>query len=203
MSSSVDRFGIFQLDPAARELRRGDEALQLPRKVFDCIVYLVENRDRAIGRDELVRAIWGHSELTDNALGQTIRLARQALGDTGEEQHAIKTVRGYGYHWIAAVEAEPAPAPPGTESAAPDAGGTVVLGVRRNLLVIALAGTAAIVLAAVLYFRSSAPTAPLDTVSPPRAEGEIALLLPVAADSDAGDAWIRLGLMDLIAERNR
>ena len=45
------RFGRFRLDPAARELREGGELVALPARAFDSLVWLVEHRDRAVGRD--------------------------------------------------------------------------------------------------------------------------------------------------------
>ena len=147
------RFGEYRLDPVAYELWRGGRELALPRKVFACIVHLIKNRDRAVGRDELMQAIWGHVHLTDNTLGQAIRRARHVLEDDGKEQQIIKTVRDFGYRWAAHVETLSEPSE------------------------IAPAGT----------------------------EGQIALLLPVAIDGEGNGehAWIRLGIMDLIAQHLR
>ena len=50
------RFGEFQLDPASRELLRNGHPVPLRPKSLECIVYLVEHRDRAVGRDELISA---------------------------------------------------------------------------------------------------------------------------------------------------
>ncbi len=70
------RFERFLLDPARRELRRDDELLNLPPKVFDCIAYLAEHRERAVGRDELIAAVWGRTEVADNLLDQIMLRAR-------------------------------------------------------------------------------------------------------------------------------
>jgi DNA-binding winged helix-turn-helix (wHTH) protein len=99
------RFGDFHLDPATRELWRGDAPVAVPPRAFDCIVYLLEHRERAVGRDELIAAVWGRTETGDGTLGQTILAARRALDDTGKEQHAIRTVFRFGYHWVAPVDA--------------------------------------------------------------------------------------------------
>ena len=96
-ASPVYRFGEFELDAACRELRRAGAPVELPSKPFSCVVYLIENRHRVVDRDELMRAVWGHVHLTESVLGQAIRQARQVLGDSGEDQHVIKTVRGFGY----------------------------------------------------------------------------------------------------------
>ena len=70
---SIYRFGEFRLDPVRHELWRGSTEVALPRKVFACIVYLIQHRDRVVGREELMQSIWGHVHLTDSTLGQAIR----------------------------------------------------------------------------------------------------------------------------------
>lgn len=193
MASAIYRFGEFQLDPASRELRRGEEDLALPLKVFDCVVYLVENRDRAVGRDELIEAVWGDAHLSDSVLGQAILLARKALDDTGEEQHVIKTVRGFGYRWAAPVDV----------ARSQDTVGTGRRPRRRSLWLL-LGILATIVLAAGWpYLRRDREPEAVKAASATPATGEIAILLPVRVEAGEGHAWIRLGLMDLIAERLR
>src|SRR6476660_3455405 len=106
MARFLYRFGTCSVDPGARELRRAGELLVLSPKVFDCLAYLIEHRDRAVGRDELIAAVWGRADVTDALLGQAVLKARRAIGDTGEEQRAIRTVPRFGYRWIADVVAE-------------------------------------------------------------------------------------------------
>ncbi|WP_282296338.1 winged helix-turn-helix domain-containing protein [Stenotrophomonas sp. PS02289] len=115
------RFGDFVLDPAGRELTRCGERVALPLKSLECLVYLVANRQRAVGRDELVSAVWGRAEVSDTVITQTLRRARKALDDAGDRQAVIRTVSGFGYRWVAEVEEvdaqatvgvpEPVPAP--------------------------------------------------------------------------------------------
>lgn len=201
MTCPAYRFGEFRLDPASRELRRGDEELTLPLKIFDCIAYLVKHRDRAIGRDELIAAVWGAADLSDSALGQSILLARKALDDTGEEQHVIKTVRGFGYRWVAPVEPEVGPtgatvshdrAPAASRPTRP-----LWFWLAMTILV---AGTLIVGLAHL--WRSVKSDDSKAVVSSPAA-GEIALMLPVQVTAGEENAWIRLGLMDLLNERLR
>jgi len=98
------RFGDYVLDPAVRELRRNGERLPLPLKSLECLVYLVANRQRAVGRDELISAVWGRAEVSDTVITQTMRRARKALDDAGDRQTMIRTVPGFGYRWVAEVE---------------------------------------------------------------------------------------------------
>lgn len=64
--------------------------------VFDCIAYLIQHRDRAVGRDELVAAVWGRTSVSDAVMGKTILIARRAIGDTADEQRFLRTVPRFG-----------------------------------------------------------------------------------------------------------
>lgn len=120
------RFGEFLLDPARRELLRGDSPLRLPPKAFDCLVYLVEHRERAVGRDELIAAVWGRAEVDDNLLDQAMTRLRRTLDDTDETRRLIRTVPRFGYSWVAPVQADEAPA--GALPAARDSGAAQAFG---------------------------------------------------------------------------
>jgi DNA-binding winged helix-turn-helix (wHTH) protein/tetratricopeptide (TPR) repeat protein len=218
------RFGDFRLDPATRELHRGELTVPVPPRAFDCIVYLVEHRERAVGRDELIAAVWGKTDVSDGLLGQTILAARRALEDTGKEQHFIRTVIRFGYHWIAAAEAieatatetvaatpvpaVQAPLSPGTDPPSSNDADDVVAavlpaarGMRPRTL---LAAIAAVLLALGAWFGvhtwRQAASGPASTAS---TRTRIVLVLPVTLTAGDGYAWVRLGLMDLIAERLR
>lgn len=103
MIHSSYRFGEYRVDASARELHYRDELAVLSPKVFDCLAYLIDHRDRAIGRDELIAAVWGRVDVSDTLLSQTVLKARRAIGDTGSAQHAIRTIPRFGYRWIAAI----------------------------------------------------------------------------------------------------
>ncbi|HJU38256.1 MAG TPA: transcriptional regulator, partial [Tahibacter sp.] len=122
MNHRLYRFREFTLDPAARELRQGSEPVELPTSAFDCLVYLLERRERAVGRDELMAAIWGRADVADGLLGQTLVRVRRTLGDTGNEQHTIRTVPRFGYRWVAPVDEETVAAiePPPVPLATPE-----------------------------------------------------------------------------------
>ncbi|MEP7044374.1 MAG: transcriptional regulator [Dokdonella sp.] len=98
------RFDDFLLNPATRELRRQGELVALPARAFDCLAYLIEQRARAVGRDELIAAVWGRVEISDALLSHTIVKIRRCLGDTGNEQRTIRTVPRFGYRWVHALD---------------------------------------------------------------------------------------------------
>jgi len=196
-ASPVYRFGAFELDAACRELRRDGAPVDLPSKPFSCVVHLIENRHRVVDRDELMRVVWGHVHLTESVLGQAIRQARQVLGDSGEDQHVIKTVRGFGYRWTAHVDA--ATGAPTVEPAA--------VAARPRARWWRVAALLALVALAAVFIPASTErdtALPVDAAATAQNASEpIALLLPVAGASDPDDAWIRLGLMEYIANRLR
>src|SRR3954468_19481804 len=98
------RFGEFLVNPASRELWRGQRLVALPPPVFDCLSYLLEHHERAVGRDELVAAVWGKTEISDTLLGQTVLRLRRELGDDAREQRLLRTIPRFGYHWVAPLE---------------------------------------------------------------------------------------------------
>ncbi len=96
-------FGEFTLDPTALLLSRGGAAVEIPRRVFLCLSYLIAQRERAIRREELIRHVWGRDNVSDHQLAQVILAARQLVGDDGTAQRLIRTVQSFGYHWVGAV----------------------------------------------------------------------------------------------------
>ena len=94
------RFGAFELDPLARVLKHDGVAVELTAGAFDCLVYLVENRERPVGKDELIATVWGSADVSENLLAQAIVRLRRALGDSADEQRCIKTLPRVGYRWI-------------------------------------------------------------------------------------------------------
>jgi DNA-binding winged helix-turn-helix (wHTH) protein/tetratricopeptide (TPR) repeat protein len=106
MAGSIYVFGDCRLNTARRELWRGGALVEMSPKVFDCLAYLVAHHERAVGRDELVAAVWGATEATDMQVAQAVLRARRAIGDTGDEQQWIKTIPRFGYRCSADVRVE-------------------------------------------------------------------------------------------------
>jgi TolB-like protein len=92
-----------ELDTDRRELRRGTEAIAVEPQVFDLLVYLVENRDRVVKKDDLLASIWGGRIVSDSTLTSRINAARKAIGDNGEEQKLIRTVARKGFRFVGEV----------------------------------------------------------------------------------------------------
>jgi predicted ATPase len=98
------RFGGCSLDPDRRELHRDGERVHLEPQAFDLLVYLVEHRDRVVGKVELLDGVWGHGFLSESNLTTRVKEARRAIGDDGSRQEGIANVRGRGYRFVAPVE---------------------------------------------------------------------------------------------------
>ena len=96
------------LDTDRRELRRGNEAVALEPQVFDLLVYLVQNRDRVVNKDELFASIWGGRIVSDSSLTSRINAARKAIGDSGEEQKLIRTIARKGFRFVGEVHSSTA-----------------------------------------------------------------------------------------------
>ena len=116
------RFGDYVLDLPKHELLHRGDVVALPARVFECLCCLIEHRDRAVSRDELVQAVFGRSNVSDAQLAQAVLRSRRAVGDDGQRQHTIRTVPRYGFRWLAqvAVEAD-GPGPDPDAPVGPDA----------------------------------------------------------------------------------
>jgi DNA-binding winged helix-turn-helix (wHTH) protein/tetratricopeptide (TPR) repeat protein len=231
MTSTHYRFGPFRLNPEARELRRDGMPVALSRRGFDCLLHLIEQRERACDRDELVRVGWGHTQVSDAQLGQVILRLRRSLGDDGQVQQTIRTVAGFGYRWVAptdVVDAGAAEAPaeaahdePVKENepaAAVDAGSEAAAiapapsidtpapadVVRpRPKRRMPVAAFAVLLIAALLVaaFASRRPAPPPASVPVVDAAPSAAVVLPFEVNGPADSEWVRLGAMDLVISR--
>jgi TolB-like protein/DNA-binding winged helix-turn-helix (wHTH) protein len=95
------QFNRFEIDTLQFKLFFAGKAVAIEPKDFDLIVYLIENRHRAVTRDEIFNALWQGQVVCDATLSNHIKSARKILGDNGEEQNVISTIRGRGYQFVA------------------------------------------------------------------------------------------------------
>jgi DNA-binding winged helix-turn-helix (wHTH) protein len=196
-------FERVRIDVGPRELWRDGRLRTLPSRVFDCLVYLIEHRDRAVGRDELVAAIWGRVDVTDAQLGQIVLKARRAIGDDGQAQRLIRTMPKFGYRWSAPVERVEAGVDRGQACgpAAAVVATPAVVGPPRSVLRprIAVLGVGALFVATAWGFARTQ----FDAVAGPAASRAPAVVLPVEVAQAPGREWIRLGGMEVLAARLR
>ena len=95
------QFAGYTLDIARNSLRVADRDIALRRKSFELLHYLVENPDRLVTKEELLKAIWPNVTVTDEVLTQCVSEIRQAIGDS--KQTIIVTVPRRGYRFAAPV----------------------------------------------------------------------------------------------------
>jgi DNA-binding winged helix-turn-helix (wHTH) protein/tetratricopeptide (TPR) repeat protein len=95
--------GEFVVDTARFRITQGDTTVAVEPKVFDLLVHLIRNRDRVLTREQLFEAVWDGREVSDATLSNHVAGARRVLGDSGELQRTIQTVRGRGYQFVAPV----------------------------------------------------------------------------------------------------
>lgn len=113
-------FDDCELDLDRFELRRAGRTRPIEPQVFDLLAVLIRERRRVVPKDELLDAIWGDRFVSESALTSRVKAARQAIGDDGRAQRAIRTVHGRGYQFISPVtERSPAPAIPLTHADPP------------------------------------------------------------------------------------
>ena len=78
-----------------------DRVVKLRPKVYDALLYILQNRGRLIGKEELIHALWSDAFVTEDSLVQCMVELRRALDDRAQE--IVKTVPRRGYVFTAAV----------------------------------------------------------------------------------------------------
>ena len=228
MSRPIYRFADCIVDLGARELRRDGKLLTLSPKVFDCIAYLIERRERAIGRDELIAAVWGRADVADVQLSYLMRKIRHTLGDSGDGQTTIRTIPRFGFRWVADTRTEevsvgvqheaagvlpfqntPEPSPIAEVTKSKDPYAPTAFTERRHAAIWPLVSLAILALGATAYaWRDYYGRSDVGIVSRMSTDtiqvSKSVAVLPVTTITDNADtAWMSLGLMDLIASRLR
>jgi DNA-binding winged helix-turn-helix (wHTH) protein/tetratricopeptide (TPR) repeat protein len=206
MKKIVYSFGDFRLDPLARELLRGGEPLVVAASAFDCLVYLIEHRERPVSKDELVSAVWGRSDVSDNLVAQTIMRLRRQLDDAGDGQHCIKTISRAGYRWLPdTIEHEVSDAStPGNPVAVEPVNAAVEARdsfPRKHVTWLACLGIGLIALLAAgwIVWRSHRH----ETSAPMLRSGQTAIVLPAEVHAPQDWNWLRFGLMELVSQQLR
>ena len=101
------QFSDCEIDVAAFELRRGGQPCAVEPQVFELLLYLANNPDRLVTKNDLIENVWGGRIVSDSTLASRIKSARRAIGDDGEQQRFIRTVHGRGIRFIADLRTDP------------------------------------------------------------------------------------------------
>jgi len=129
ISTSRARFGAFELDLTTGELRsvspaNGESSVLLREQPFQVLRMLIERAGKLVTREDIRRKLWPKDTIVDfdNSINVSIRILRQAVGDTAEAPQYIETLARRGYRlmvpveWLASAVISPgqSPAPPAT-----------------------------------------------------------------------------------------
>src|ERR1700745_3679482 len=96
-------FGPFALDSRKRTLSRADSPVSLSPKAFDVLLFLAQNPNRLVTKEEWLQAVWGDAFVEEGNLTQYISHLRKALGDNTEDTRLIVTIARKGYQFTANV----------------------------------------------------------------------------------------------------
>lgn len=124
--SNVVRFGVFELDPRAGELRRNGLKLRLQEQSYQILTLLLERPGDVVTREEIQKELWADGTIVefDHSINAAVKKLRQALGDSAENPRFVETLPRRGYRFLVPVERplvesdEPSPgqtAPPEAE----------------------------------------------------------------------------------------
>jgi TolB-like protein len=124
------RFDQFEIDTDRYEIRRSGVAQPVEPLVFDLIAFFVGNPNRVLSREEIIDAVWHGRAVSDATISSAIKSARRVLGDSGDSQSFIRTVRGRGFEFRAQVKTDQEPEP--TPSATGDVDAGALAGTRPS-----------------------------------------------------------------------
>ncbi|MEM7410880.1 MAG: AAA family ATPase [Myxococcota bacterium] len=94
------RFGVYELDETAGELRRAGEPVSIQPKPLELLTLLVRERSRVVPLDELMERLWPDTIVSPGSLNRAVSQARRAIGDTGRGQ-SLKSFARRGYRFVA------------------------------------------------------------------------------------------------------
>jgi TolB-like protein/DNA-binding winged helix-turn-helix (wHTH) protein/Tfp pilus assembly protein PilF len=114
-AADLYRFGPFEVDVPAGQLRKHGVKLRLAGQPFDILVMLLERTGQVVTREEIQLRLWSNETFVDfeNSLNKAINRLRRALADSAEQPSFVETLPRRGYRFIAPIEEsalEPAPA---------------------------------------------------------------------------------------------
>jgi Tol biopolymer transport system component/DNA-binding winged helix-turn-helix (wHTH) protein len=150
---SVCRFGVFELDLRAAELRKNGVKLRLQDQPYQILLKLIEHHGEIVSREELRSTLWHEDTFVDfeTGLNAAIKRLRDTLGDSADSPTFIETLPRRGYRFIATVER-----PVGEDSRISGPSSPPESSAGKNLLkrTGVIAGVVVLVLICVAFWRS-------------------------------------------------
>ena len=123
-SGKLARFGLFELDLSAGELRKNGAKLRLQEQPFQVLAFLLERAGDVVTREELRQKLWPADTFVDfdHSLNTAVNKLRESLGDSASSPRYIETLARRGYRFIAPVQNSMETAVPASESRAKSSG---------------------------------------------------------------------------------
>ena len=105
-ATRIYRFGVFEVDLKASELRKNGLRLKLPEQPFQILAVLLERPGEIVTRDELRTRLWAGDTFVDfdHGLNNAVMRLRETLGDSSDNPRFVETIPRRGYRFIAPVE---------------------------------------------------------------------------------------------------
>ena len=112
-NARVARFGLFEVDLTAGELRKGGVKLRLQGQPFQLLAVLLDRAGDVVTREELQQRLWPSDTFVDfdHSLNTAINKVREALGDSASSPRYVETLARRGYRFIAPVQTSDQAAP--------------------------------------------------------------------------------------------
>src|ERR1700733_4977359 len=100
------KFGVFEADSAAGELRRQGVRIKLNAQPFQVLSLLLERPGELLTREEISKVLWPDGTFVDyeHGVNSAVNRIREALGDTASNPRFVETLARRGYRFVAPVE---------------------------------------------------------------------------------------------------
>ncbi len=106
---NIIEFKDFKIDKSTRKIYKHNKQVSIQKKPYELLLYLIEHRDRAVAKDELINKVWNGSIVTDSTLSHAIFKLRASLRDNKGKEDIIRTARGFGFQFIAELNQQASP----------------------------------------------------------------------------------------------
>ena len=100
------RFGAFELDPKAGELRKSGMKTRLPEQSLQLLMLLLQQPGEVVTREEMRKRLWPNGTFVDfdHSLNAAMKRLREALDDSADNPRFVETLPRHGYRFIAPVD---------------------------------------------------------------------------------------------------
>jgi len=177
----------FEINQGLREIYLRGQRINVEPKVYELIVFLIQNANKAISKDELQDAIWPLLEVSETAITRAIMKSRKTLNDASNPINYIQTVHGFGYKFIAEIIVDK---PDKNTSELPQYSDSPPKKTKANSVIIFLVLLSLIAVGIVYIFQNKNPLSSGDLI-----------VLPIENKIENSDySWVSFGLMSLASK---